>query len=79
MSKKGNNKETPEWVDSDNVPVNAAKNKFTLQEPQQNTPKVLIIYFDKENVWFISCSTFFNVYVSPNFTFQWKRLIRGLI
>lgn len=39
MSKKGNNKETPEWVDRDD---NAAKNNFTLHEerPHQNAPKV---------------------------------------
>lgn len=45
MSKKGNNKETPEWVDrDDNSSVNVVKNKFTSQEerPQQNTPKVYL-------------------------------------
>lgn len=43
MSRRGNSKETPEWVDSDDNSANAAKNKFTFQEerPQQNVPKVL--------------------------------------
>lgn len=47
MSKKGNNKETPEWVDRDDSSLNVVKNKFTSQEdrPQQNTPKVFIVLY----------------------------------
>lgn len=49
MARKGNNKETPEWVDRDDSSSNAATNKFVFQEerppPQQqqqqlNAPKV---------------------------------------